>query len=508
MGREGLSRRRFLAGLACGSTAAGLGLFALRRKPKYNVILVVSDSMRRDALGCYGGWAKTPNLDAFADAGARFTNAFVASFPTVLARHDLLTGTHTFTYKRWSPLESSTFTLQRALGSAGVNTAFIGDTYAPFRPQFFYQRDFQYAHRIRGQEDDNYVEDLIPVQLPCEANKLRDPGHYMVQYLRNVSRRRTEEDWFCAQTMRTAGEWLDENHNKQPFFLYVDTFDPHEPWDPPRRYVERYDPGYRGEEVIAPRYDRWREFLTPTELKHCRALYAAEATMVDRWFGHLMAAIERLGLFDNTLVLFISDHGVFLGEHGFIGKGIMRNGQRQNLPLYPEMSRIPLLARFPGCRPGTAIDSIVQMVNLPATVMDFFQLPKPEQFVAPSLWPLLRGDEERVADFVVSAPVLSWRKDMLPNPADRPSITDGRWLLVYSCGGSAGLKGKERSAPLTGELLTPMLFDLQEDPQCLRDAYAANRDRATDMHRWFRKFLAESPMIRDHLGFFEKLDYA
>ena len=138
----------------------------------------------------------------------------------------------------------------------------------------------------------------------------------------------------------------------------MDTFDPHEPWDPPRYYVDRYDPGYQGEEVIYPRYDFWREFLSEKELQHCRALYAGETTLADRWIGFLLDRIASLDLLKNTAIILIGDHGFYLGEHGYIGKLLIRGKLCQHLPLYPEVARIPMLVYFPGCQGGTRVASL------------------------------------------------------------------------------------------------------------------------------------------------------
>lgn len=513
--RRVVSRRQFVAA-AAGVAALGAGLWTFARGQKRNVILIISDSMRRDAVGCYGGWADTPHLDAFAAQGVRFDNAFLCSFPTVLARHDILTGTYTFTYKGWSPLLPSTLTLPDVLRDAGVHSALVADTPYPYYPEYGYHRSFQTRLFIRGQGSDPYVKDPVPVNWPCDPEKLWQPLKDVEQYLRNVSKRACEEDYFCARSMRRAARWLEENHKRQPFFLCVDTFDPHEPWDPPRSYVDEFDPGYDGPDVICPRYEQWQRFLTSRDLRHCRALYAAETSLVDRWVGQLFAKINALGLFENSLVLVISDHGVSLGEHGVIGKGVIRDHLLQNVPLYPELCRIPFLARFPGCRPGTVNDALVQPVNLAATVADYLGVAVPDQFKGASVWPVLRGEEAGVSDIVVSAPNVSPElHGKVPHPTDRATVTDGRWLLVYSCAGWGDeLGGSEhhpdytdrRRAPLTGELLVPQLYDLAADPGCLRDLYQAEKPRAADLHRRFFAFLRQSPMRRDHLDYFARLE--
>jgi arylsulfatase A-like enzyme len=531
MSNHRISRRKFLGTVAAVGAAAAvtpLSCHALR-STKRNVILVISDSMRRDALGCYGGtWIHTPYLEQFASQGVCFDNAYLSSFPTVPARHDILTGTYTFTYKLWGALSDNTYTLQNALAELDVYTALFADTPHPFIPKtkFNYQRDFKEATLIRGQEDDEYKLTPVNVTYPCDPKKMRFLKNIR-QYLRNISDRKVEEDWFCAQTMIKAAEWLENNHKRQPFFLYVDTFDPHEPWDPPASYTSIYDPGYSGQEVIYPHYDRWRTFLTEAEMKHCRALYAGEATLVDRWFGHLWETIQRLGLLDSTLVIFVSDHGMRLGERGYIGKTVIHNENEgaQNFPLYPEICRIPMLAHYPGCKAGTRIQALAQPVQLAATIAEYLGEPFhrriPAQFDGPSLWRVMQGKTERAQDFVISAPTLSSApipRDRVPRATDQPTISDGRWLLVYSCAGWGDELFKKphrpdykdkRIAYYTGLPLDPMLFDLEADPDCLNNIYAANKPMAAELHRKFFRFLSDSrysKMRPDHLPYFSQLE--
>jgi arylsulfatase A-like enzyme len=507
-----LNRRQFLR--SSGAGVIGSAGMAIREggplATKRNVIIIVSDTMRRDALGCYGGcWIQTPQLDEFARSAVRFENAYICSFPTVPTRHDILTGQYTFTFKPWSPLDKGTITLQDVLRSAGVYTALVADTPHPFRPAYNYQRNFDFVRINRGQENDAYRTDPVQVKLPCDPGKLRGGEKVVTQYLRNVADRKVEEDYFCARTLRAAADWLEANHRRQPFFLYVDTFDPHEPWDPPKSYVQKYDPHYTGEEVIYPRYERWHDFLTESELKHCRALYAGEASMVDRWVGHLLERIGKLGLFDNTLVIFVADHGFYLGEHGYIGKSFIRGDKFQSLPLYGEVCRIPFLVRFPDCKPGR-IDALAQTVHIPATVLNYLGIKQPRSFAGPSLWPVLEQRVDKVTDFIISSPTLSHPGMKEPQPTNRATITDGRWLLVFGSSPATHSSDKTASvdsetrqvAPLTGEKLRPELYDLHTDPGCTRNVAEGNKEEPKELHRRFMDFLAHSRMRRDHLPYF------
>ena len=144
-------------------------------------------------------------------------------------------------------------------------------------------------------------------------------GVLVTQYLRNVAERGSDADYFIARSVQTGIEWLRRTHDQGRFLLYMDAFDPHEPWDPPRAYVDLYDPGYTGQQVIYPAYAP-PDFLTPAELAHMRALYAGEVSFVDHWLGALFGELEALNLWRNTAVILLSDHGMLLGEHNAIGK--------------------------------------------------------------------------------------------------------------------------------------------------------------------------------------------
>ncbi len=106
--------------------------------------------------------------------------------------------------------------------------------------------------------------------------RMTELGRYLQN---NEYRRTTEEEYLSPQVFRAANAWLEKNHQAEKFFLCVDCFDPHEPWDPPQYYRDLYDPGYQGIEVIMPLYHaKASDYLTEAQLKHMRALYAAEVT--------------------------------------------------------------------------------------------------------------------------------------------------------------------------------------------------------------------------------------
>lgn len=475
-----------------------------------NVILIISDTFRRDNLSSYGGdLAHTPSLDRFASEAILFENAYCLSFPTVPNRNDILTGRATFTYKPWAPLDPKEITLQETLNKAGILTSLIVDTPHPFAPGFNYQRGFQGWELIRGQEHDRWRTAPKDVKLPCDPNKLRNPYGTVIQYLKNVSWRKHESDYFVARTMRAAIEWLEENHTGR-FFLYLDTFDPHEPWDPPKYYVDLFDPDYDGEEVIYPRYDRWREFLSERELRHCRALYAAEATMVDRWIGLLLERIESLGLMKNTVVIFTTDHGFYLGEHGYIGKSLIRENYHQSIPLYPEVSAIPFIMYVPGAE-SRRVKALVQSIDLMPTILDFMGVEIPPTVQGYSLKPLIEGKVDKVRDVAIASPTLSSKGIKMPHPTNRATITDGEWMLIYGSQVEK-VEGAEMTemvdsirrkvAAIEEKPLAPELYYLPDDPGCERNLFEEHHDKAGELHAQFVQFLERCGVPEEHLRFF------
>ncbi|MCX8161441.1 MAG: sulfatase-like hydrolase/transferase, partial [Candidatus Bathyarchaeota archaeon] len=218
-----------------------------------NIIVIVSDTFRYDLLHRRfqirdGVIANLDRIDRFSLDSIEFTRAYHASFPTVPNRADILTGRYTFTYFDWSPLPREWITLPILIKKAGYTCMMITDTPHILKDGYHFDRGFDGWIWIRGQENDRYRTSPLDVRLPCSPWKLRSV-ETTIQHIRNNYGRRYEEDWIPAKTALEAARWLEENYGRR-FFLYLDFFDPHEPWDPPRWYVVMYDPEYEGEEVV------------------------------------------------------------------------------------------------------------------------------------------------------------------------------------------------------------------------------------------------------------------
>ncbi|MGH2352602.1 MAG: sulfatase [Chloroflexota bacterium] len=457
-----------------------------------NVIVVVSDSFRYDYLNasqhavnlaspatCGLGPIRTPNLDRLAAEGALFERAHTGSYATVPNRYELMTGRYVCTYTRgWEPLPAHEVVLAQVLGEAGYTSMMLVDTPHILKDGYHFDRGFTAWQWFRGQEGDRYRTDPLDVRLPCAPEKLRNPHTTTVQYLRNVSQRQREEDYFAPQTLGAAIRWLEANARREQFFLYVDTFDPHEPWDPPARYVDPYDPGYDGEEVIYPAYGPV-DILSEAERKHCRALYAGEVSMVDEWMGRLLAKVDDLGLRDTTAIFFIADHGFMLGEQGWIGKG--------RCPLYEPLNHVPLIARVPGLPGGQRLAAYAQAADLMPTILDLAGVADPGTTHGHSLLPLLRGAQRAVRDVCVSTTSLAQRVD--PGTPVSNAIPGGLRSMIQVPGW----------AMLYGPNADPQLFDTAADPGQTTNLWPSRHDKARDLWEayvdWLRSVHTPEPIL-------------
>ncbi len=419
-----------------------------------NVVLIIIDSLRQDHLGCYGNkWIKTPNLDFLAKESMLFTRAYAGSLPTLPVRRVLQTGCRIFPFRGhkaykgnifvgapgWGPVREERDTIAEILQSHGYRTAFITDTYHQFKPSENFHRGFDEWTWIRGQELDPYrsgpvpsreeVERYIP-ENPKEGDRLtgRRFASFVSRYLTNVADRKCEEDYFPAQVFREGARWLERNQDAKEFFLVLDSFDPHEPWDPPVYYRKLYDPDDDTIDFLASSYGS-ADWLSPRILKRLRANYAGEVTLVDRWLGYFLERMRDLNLMDDTFFAVISDHGHCIGEHNIIGK--------QGYPMLREVADLVLMIRDPGGEGASAsCDRLVYNFDLPPTILARLGIEPEKPMDGKDIWPLALGKTEEIHDHITSA----W----------------GPFVMVCD-------KHYWYNAYLWGE--TPLLYDLERDPK-------------------------------------------
>lgn len=393
----------------------------------YNVIVICLDTLRADVVQHRTRWrAHIPNLDALARRSIVFRDAFGEAEPTVPARHAFLTGRRGFPWgdpgntrglyphiAGWHGLGEAESSLPEILVQRGYATGLVADTYHLFKPTMNFTRGFVSWEFIRGQEGDAY---RIPapgdVQIDQFLARPFDPVAHAgyATYLANNRDRRSEEDWTVAKTFKTATDWVNENASQGPFFLWIDSFDPHEPWDPPRSYADRYFT-YNGPDFIFPQ-ERTDQ---PGAIDRIRALYYGEVSLVDRWVGHLLDAVDKKNLWQNTIVMVVSDHGTELMDDGLFGKSTAH--------LHAYNTQINWLVAHPDL-PARQLTGLVQAHDFAPTLLAMLGIEGPpparDGRDGKNLFPgLLRGDDEvTVRDYVV----IGW--------GNRASVRDHEWNYV------------------------------------------------------------------------------
>jgi arylsulfatase A-like enzyme len=406
-----------------------------------NVIVVVCNSLHLGFLGPYGNaWIETPSLDQLAAEGVVFDHHFPENLTTLPTRRSWWTGRYGFADPGlgWTPLLPEERILPDFLWDQGVRTALISDVSLLREAGLGYGHGFDEVTWVRGQGYDPLVPPDDPrarhvrlenepgLRLPDES----DPDRALwkarwEQYLRNqaVLGADREENTGVVRTVKTAIDWLERRGRESGrFLLWLDIFSPHGPWGLPQPYRDQYvtiepdefEAGEEGDLIEEAPEDEEEEIdiediavlvdvpagavgdvISEAELFRLRRTYAGAVTLVDRWLGALFDALRRMGRLDDTLLIFTSDQGEPLGEHGYV--------RRFRPWLYEELIHTPLIIRLPqGRHGGTRHQALVQTVDLLPTIVSALglKLKGDERGLhGHDLLPLIRGEQTKVRDY-------------------------------------------------------------------------------------------------------------
>ena len=338
----------------------------------------------------------------------------------------------------------------------GYSTILATDTLHMFRPSHNFHRGFEVFDFIRGQERDLYrplsvmSEDRLEECL-IGGETARRTEDILRQYLANTAGRDREEDWFSPRLFGRASELLKSAREQQPFFMVVDSYDVHEPSDPPKKYVDLYDDDYDSPEPYVPSYGN-SDYLTGRQMARMRALYAGEVTMVDTWFGRFMEKADDLGLANNTLFVLLSDHGVLLGEHETTGK--------KASTMYSEIVDIPFLVRHPGGKgAGETSDYYASTHDIAPTVLGVLDVKARQEMQGQDLTEILDGkDPEARPHFTLGYDDHVWTRN-------------DRYIMTCRNDGS-----------------NARLFDMRDDPDQKNNLAAGNPGV---VKRMFREYVLE-----------------
>lgn len=440
---------------------------AQSRKP--NILFLMTDQQRGDCLGAEGHPAvQTPNLDWLAGDGARFRHAYSSTPSCTPARAGILTGQSPWhhgmlgygrvalTYPHEMP---------KMLRDAGYFTCAIGKNhFYPQRNAHGYQQtlldesgrthsvDFRSDYRAWfWSQEPNLDPDATGIGWnDCLAGEYALPEHLHP----------------TAWTGDTAVRFLESYSSRQPFFLKVSFARPHSPYDPPARYMREFRnadiPEAASGAWAAPYEPRssdepslWHGDLGPAQVRHSRQGYYGSIRFIDDQIGRMLETLHRRGFYQDTLILFVSDHGDMLGDHHHWRKCYAYEGS----------ARVPLLVRWPEglvtADRGQVRDEVVELRDIMPTFMAAAGLEAPDSVDGRSLLDPLAGKAGDWRDFV----------DLEHNICYSPrnhwnALTDGSWKYIYHA-----LDGREQ------------LFDLRADPGEERDL-AASPPHTAALQRW------------------------
>ncbi|MCG8548437.1 MAG: sulfatase-like hydrolase/transferase [Alphaproteobacteria bacterium] len=435
-----------------------------------NIILIITDQQRSDTINALGApWMKTPTLDRLAREGTAFSNCFVTSPVCVGARASLFRGQYPHATGIFGNFQPWTPSWVETLAEAGYHCASIGKMHInPYDALGGFHQRFPVENKDRPlflEEHDRAFYDEWDKAL--KVRRLEKPSRY-TRFAADPEGYREAVGcfvWELDEDMHsdmfvgdTALWWLDDRKAESPLFLQIGFPGPHPPYDPSQRYLDLYAdadiplPTVTAEELarqpraqaklrqkmVDANFDSvaWRHNVSPDEVLRIRRHYAANVTMIDEKLGQIMDVLRAKGYLDDAVVIFTSDHADALGDHGHIQKWTM----------YDTVARVPLIFWSPGRIPAGHIDdSLVHLMDVAPTILDYAGVAVPGDFEARSLAPRLSGGDDAPAADVVYAEL---GRDHIQSGAELIVMRRDRdWKLVYYQGEPDG-----------------ELFDLNADP--------------------------------------------
>lgn len=403
-----------------------------KKAPK-KAIVIVLDSLNRHMLGCYGGTEfATPNIDRIAKRAMKFTNHYTGSLPCMPARHDILVGALDFLWRPWGSIELWERPITYHLRQAGVVTQLFTD-----HPHLFetggenYHTDFFAWDYLRGHESDPWKTRADPSWIGTPALPAGSKYPHLdsdMNYDLSRTHFRHEADFPGPKTMAAAADWLKRNAgHHDSFFLFVDEFDPHEPFDTPAPWANLYDPEWQDDLMIWPPYAVGAvkdDVISERQAFHIRANYGSKLSMIDHWLGRVLDEMDEQDLWEDTLFILCTDHGHFLGEKDIWGKPMV--------PQFETLGHTPLMIAAPGVGANETA-ALTTNVDIHGTLCDLFDVTPDYITHGKSLLPLISGEATEVRDWAIGGVYGQWVQiEDGKNKYARAAAADGYPLSMWS----------------------------------------------------------------------------
>jgi len=417
------------------------------------ILILMADQHRADCLSCAGHpTLRTPNLDRLAAEGMRFAQAATVSPLCMPARASFVSGLYPHNHGLWAnrgELPAADETFFQLLQRQGYCTAHIGKAHYYEHRRSLHLREREDYLRARGLE---YVHETTGPHATCHtASYLTDDWERkgLWKIFQQDYRDRNEagggmvrpsplpvEDFPDSYVGRQAVQFVKAYADPRPLCLFVGFGGPHEPWDAPGEYAARYDPAQTPPPIpasalpaSAPAWLREKEDFRvwPGEVlantARIRANYYGKIALIDRWIGEILQACSQRGWLDDLLVVFWSDHGEMLGDHGRLYKSTFHESS----------VRVPLILRWPGRIPAGAVsNALAEIIDVFPTLLEAAGCPPSRRCLGRSLWPVLRDPETELRDFQLSEVHHGERHIMLRSRRRKYVVDEqGRGFMLY-----------------------------------------------------------------------------
>ena len=460
-----------------------------------NVLWIIADQWRGDSLGCLGHpSALTPNLDALARESITFRQHYGQGAPCGPARASMLTGQYVMNHRvvaNGVPLDSRHPTLPRELRRGGVDPSLIGYTTTTLDPREVGLRDpggheigeVMPGWRVVAHYDEveyrNYFawaaeRGLALPARPTDLWRAADGATGPSDAPNRIPAELSDTAWAGEHAMR----FLRTTRAHRPWLLHLGFYRPHPPFAAPAPWHEAVPmqclvPALRGPiEEESAQHPAMRHFLstvrrssffrdgeglvaplTDQDIARTRRSYYGLLAEVDHWIGQVLAELKRSGQWENTLVVFTSDHAEQLGDHHLLGK----------LGWFDQSYHLPLMIRAPGGAAGRTVEAFTEAVDLMPTILDWLGLPIPRSCDGVSLTPWLAGDTPE-----------GWRESVqfeFDLKGGWPRAEPPPLGLPFDASGLCAMRTRDWKYVHFGGM-PPILYDLREDPHEMRNVAA------------------------------------
>ena len=454
-----------------------------------NILWICTDQQRMDTLGCYGNaFVHTPNLDRLAASGVRFTRAYSQSPVCAPSRASFLTGRYPRTCsvrQNGQDINPNEKLITKIVKEHGFTCGLSGKLHISAcnqeigrisEPRIDDGYDyFRWSHHPSEISDSvNWPTNDYNLWLAEQGVKYQEKPFSACPYVQIGMEEPYHQTTWCVNRGIEYMESARQYH--KPWLFSVNIFDPHHPFNPPMQYLERYlqhldeiplpnyTPGELASKPVFQQKDHNGAYGIPglypfsemseNDHRYIKAAYWAMIDLIDAQVGRLLDYLETSGQIDDTLVIFMSDHGESLGDHGIYLKGTY---------FYEENVHVPLLISYPkSIEKGRVCDALVELTDLAPTICEAIGTEPYEGIQGKALWGLLTGQDlaRPHRDSVYSEYYQSDVRCKEPS-AFATMVCDGDYKLVR-------IHGKRDAQDVAGEL-----YDLRRDPNETKNLYYA-----------------------------------